>query len=305
MASLGYGKGRMKFGAIRRALGLAVFGLVALGPAAARADEGKAAAPAAAKKASLPAKGDKTAVTVNVAALTERLKSSDEAEVEKALGEAKAAGKGAKPLAPAVEDLLRRGTTPAVAALALGVMGDVGGTSSASALQPYLHHRSPDIRKRALGALVKVGGPTAVEAMREGLSDADAGVRGIAASGLGTLKGREAIGDLFLALDHQVIEAAASIGQLCSPEQCEKFVAKTGSFGLDVMTSGFDQILFRPTSEISDDLKVRIVERVRELGTQEANKYLRDLQTRWPAGTSPKVKLTIDQAVTATAGSPS
>jgi HEAT repeat protein len=151
--------------------------------------------------------------------------------------------------------------------------------------------------------LTKTGGPSAIGWLREALSDSDAGVRGIAASGLGTLKGREAMSDLFLALDHQVTEAAASIGQLCTAEECDKFSAKTGTFGLDVMTSGFDQILFRPTAEISDDQKIRIVLRVRELGTQEANKYLRDLQSRWPAAASPKVKVTIDQGVIATAGS--
>jgi len=48
------------------------------------------------------------AVTVNVSALTEKLKSSDPAEVGAALTEAKAAGKGARPVTPAVEDLLRR-----------------------------------------------------------------------------------------------------------------------------------------------------------------------------------------------------
>jgi HEAT repeat protein len=269
---------------------LLTLGLVCLSSHGALAEGGKA-------------KAGKPAVTVNVAALTERLKSSDSAEVEKALGEAKAAGKGAMPLAPAVEDLLRRGTSPAMALLALGVLADIGGPGSTASIQPYLHHRSPELRKKALTTLVKTGGPTAIRSLRDALSDSDPGVRGIAASGLGTLKGRDAMADLFLALDHQVTEAAASIGQLCTAEECDKFSAKTGTFGLDVMTSGFDQILFRPTTEISDDQKIRIVERVRELGTQEANKYLRDLQSRWPAGTSPKVKLAIDQGVIATAGS--
>jgi HEAT repeat protein len=294
----------MKTGELRWAwpAALVTIGVACLAPQSARADESKPV-PAAGGKKPAPAKGAKPAVTVNVAALTERLKSSDGEEVEKALTEAKAAGKGALPVAPAVEDLLRRGTSPAIATLALGVLAEIGGPGSAPSIQPYLHHRSPEIRKKALGTLVKTGGPTAIGSLREALSDSDAGVRGIAASGLGTLKGREAMADLFLALDHQVTEAAASIGQLCTAEECDKFSAKTGTFGLDVMTSGFDQILFRPTSEISDDQKIRLVERVRELGTQEANKYLRDLQSRWPAGASPKVKATIDQGVIATAGS--
>ncbi len=292
----------MTTGDLRRAWQTAwvALGLACLAPRGALADDGKPAPAAAAKKSAVPA--GKAPVTVNVPALTERLKGSDGSEVEKALGEAKAAGKGASPLAPAVEDLLRRGTTPAIATLALAVLAEIGSPASAASLQPYLHHRSPEVRKRALATLVKTGGPSAIGWLREGLSDSDAGVRGTAASGLGTLKGREAMGDLFIALDHQVTEAAASIGQICTAEACDKLVAKTGTFGLDVMTSGFDQILFRPSAEIADDQKIRIVERVRELGTQEANKYLRDLQSRWPTN-SPKVKGTIDQAVLATAGS--
>jgi HEAT repeat protein len=294
----------MRIGELRWARwgALLALGLVCLQPGAALAEEGKAAPAGSSKKPA--ARGSKPAVTVNVAALTERLKSSEGTEVEKALGEAKAAGKGALPLGPAVEDLLRRGTSPGIATLALGVLAEIGSPASAASIQPYLHHRSPEIRKRALATLAKTGGPTAIGWLREALSDSDAGVRGTAASGLGALKGREAIGDLFLAFDHQVIEAAASIGQLCTADECDKFIAKTGTFGLDVMTSGFDQILFRPSTEVSDDQKIRIVERVRQLGTQEANKYLRDLQSRWP-GTSPKVKGAIDQGVTATAGSQS
>ena len=97
-------------------------------------------------------------------------------------------------------------------------------------------------------------------------------------------------------------EAAASIGQLCVKDECEKFVGRTGAIGLDVMTSGFDQILFRPASEIADDDKVKVVGRVRDLLTQEAANYLRDLQSRWPKDGSVRVKQAIDQAVTATAG---
>jgi hypothetical protein len=44
------------------------------------------------------------------------------------------------------------------------------------------------------------------------------------------------------------------------------------------------------------------VARIREQGTIEGNKFLRDVQKRWPSGTSPKVRAAIDAAVVATAG---
>jgi hypothetical protein len=72
----------------------------------------------------------------------------------------------------------------------------------------------------------------------------------------------------------------------------------------DVVSSGFDQMLFRPAGEVSDDAKVKLVGRLRELGTAEANRFLRDVVARWPQSGSARVKQSIDQAVSATASSP-
>ena len=63
-------------------------------------------------------------------------------------------------------------------------------------------------------------------------------------------------------------------------------------------------MLFRGGKDVSDDLKVKIVGRVRELGTGEANHFLREVQGKWPAAWSQRVKQAIDQAVMATSSSP-
>jgi hypothetical protein len=110
------------------------------------------------------------------------------------------------------------------------------------------------------------------------------------------------VGELFVALDHRVGEAAASIGQLCVPEECDRLAGELGKLQFDVVTGGLDQVLFRPPTEINDDEKVKVIGRVRELGTKEANKFLHDVQTRWPKGWSPRVKQAIDQGVLATGG---
>ena len=109
---------------------------------------------------------------------------------------------------------------------------------------------------------------------------------------------------LRFALDHHVNEAAGSIGQLCNPTECDALAARIGKVPFDVMTSGLDPILFRPKAEVSDDAKVKLVGRIRELGTGEANKFLRDVQKRWPAAWSPRIKQSIDQGVLATAAAP-
>jgi HEAT repeat protein len=278
-------------------LGLAAAALVAwLGPRA-FADVKKGSPPALAAK--------KPASRVNIAALTEKLKSSDPADLEAALAEAKSAGKAARAVAPVIEELLARGVSREVTLLALDALGEVGAESSSPALVLYCRHRDPDVRKRGLAALSRIGGTVATATVRAALSDPDAGVRGAAASGLGALKSRDAVQDLFLALDHEVLEAASSIGQVCSPDECEKLASKVSTLGLDVMTGAFDAILFRPTSEIPDDEKLRVVERVKSLHTEEANKYLRDVASRLSAGSSPRVRQAIDQAVLATAGAKS
>jgi hypothetical protein len=134
------------------------------------------------------------------------------------------------------------------------------------------------------------------------LSDGDGSVRELAASGLGQLGAHEMVADLFVALDHKVAEAAGAIGQLCDAAQCEQLLGKLTRISFDILGPGFDQILFRPSTELTDELKIKIVGRVREMGTLEANRLLKDVQGRWPAKGSKKVKQAIDQGVIATEG---
>lgn len=169
-------------------------------------------------------------------------------------------------------------------------------------LSAYVRHRNQDLRREAARALIATGGPAAVTALQGALRSQDPVVRGTAASGLGTLGARNAIDDLFQAYGHNVAEAAAAIGQLCKPEQCEKFAESLGKAPFDVVTSGFDQILFRPQADMPDEQKIRIIGRLRELGTSEAGRYLVDVQGRWPKAWNNRVKQVLDAAVKAVAG---
>ena len=231
------------------------------------------------------------------------LESGDEKRMSRALEELEKAGEGAKDAAPLVQALLDRGASLKVLALALNAAGAMKQMTSSASVAPYVKHRAPEVRRAAAKALIKTRGPDAVKALRQALRSGDAVVRGTAATGLGSLLAREALADLFNALDHNVAEAAASIGQLCAPEECEKFAVRLGKQPFDVMTSGFDQILFRPATDMPDDQKIRIVGRLRELGTKDAGTYLADVAERWPKDWSRRVKQAIDSAVKATGGS--
>lgn len=238
--------------------------------------------------------------TVDIAALTKKIKSGDPNELAAALDELRTAAPAGASLSGLVGETLAHGLTLPLTQAAIETLGDLEAEAGSAAVVPYTVHRDPKIRRAAVKTLARTRGKDAGPALRRALSDSDPTVRGTAASGLGALKARDAVPELFVALDHRVNEAAASIGQLCVPEQCETFAARVGALPWDVATSGLEPVLFRPTSEISDDVKVKIVNRVRDLKTAEAHKFLRDVQARWPKTASPKVKQAIDQAVSGT-----
>ncbi len=233
-----------------------------------------------------------------------RLKSGDPSQVKSALDDVRLSARAGAAAVPAIVDLLADGLPPELAQEAIDALGDTESEAASSSLSWYARHRNLTLRRAAVQALARTRGAVAVKALRTALSDFDPDVRGLAAKGLGTLKAKEAIGDLFLALDHKVPEASRSIGLLCAGDECERLAAKLGSQPFEVMTSGLHEALLRASDEVPEELKVKIVGRVRELGTGEANRFLREVQAKWPKRASQRVKQAIDQAVLATSGSP-
>jgi hypothetical protein len=272
-----------------------LLGVLALGGAATTALPAGAAPPKKGAKAPKPPPFDSKGAA-------EKLMSTDPQTILAGLKIVRMGGKEAAPVAPLVERLLARGLPNDLAKVAVEAAGDLQMASMSGAIRPYIRHRDPEIRRAAVNAILKTKGPDATKALREALADSDGRVRGTAASGLGSLGARDAIPDLYAALERKVHEAAAAIGQLCTPDECEKFAERTGKIPFDVMTSGYDQILFRTGGDVTDDQKIRLVGRIRELGTGEANRYLKDVASRW-TGTA-KVKASIEQAVSATQGAP-
>jgi HEAT repeat protein len=265
------------------ALGLAV-------PSIAAAQEGKK--PDAAAAAPAP--------TVSANAAND-LKSGDTGKIRAALDEIRLAGKtnGGR-YAPQIAELLAKGLTLDLTSAAIDTLGDLESEATSASIAPYAHHRTPKVRQAAIRALAKTKGKAAVTTLRAALSDSDPMVRGLAATSLGSLKAKEAVPDLFNALDHKVNEAAVSVGQLCGPAECENLASRVGKVPFDVVTSGLDQALFR--SDLGEDNKIKIIGRLRELGTQEANRFLRDVTKRMVKEASPRLKQALEQAVAATGG---
>ena len=247
-----------------------------------------------------PKSAEKPAPAPALAATTVAdLKSPDPGKLRAALDDVRMGGKANANLAPTIADLLQRGLPPSLTEAAVTTLGDLESEAGSATLASYAQHRNVKVRQAAIRGLVKTKGAVAIRALRRGLSDPDPMIRGVSANGLGVLKAKDALPDLSVALDHGINEAAISIGILCGPAECEALSSRLGKLPFDVVTGGLDQALFR--ADLAEDSKIKIVGKVRELGTAEANKYLKEAQKR--AGSlPPRIKQAIDQAVAATPG---
>lgn len=230
--------------------------------------------------------------------LAQTLESGSEEEKLAALDElGKQSGPNAAPAAAAVSELLRRGASASVLVRALEVTGSLAQPSSSAAVAPYTRHRVEDVRLAATRALARTGGSDATVALRALLHGDDRAARGFAASGLATLKAKEAVPDLFAVLAKDVPESAEAIGQLCAPSDCSKFAEYLGKLPFDLVQSGLSPILLRPESEVPADLKLDVLERLRKLQTEEAHKFLETVRSSYPEKGNAQVKYGLDQAV--------
>jgi HEAT repeat protein len=238
---------------------------------------------------------------VDVAPAIQKLKSGDEGQIRAGLDELRIAAVGGAPAAATVAEVLANGLSEPLTQQAIDTLGDLESSDGSAVLAQYAMHRTVAIRRASIRALTRTKGPVAAQALRQALGDSDAQVRGNAAAGLGAVKAKDAVPDLFVALDHKVNEAAASIGQLCNAEQCDQLAGKLGKLPFDVVTSGLEQVLFR-SGDVTDDTKIKVLGRLRELGTGEANRFLKDVEKRLPKEASPRVRQALEQAVKATTG---
>jgi hypothetical protein len=226
-----------------------------------------------------------------------RVKSGDEADVAKGLAEIRAAGAKGVPAAEAVAARLARGLTMSLTEAAIETLADLGSEAGSAAIAKHSLHRNAKIRAAAVRALSRTRGPLAAKVLKKALSDPDPAVRGAAASGLGSVQARDAVPMLMVALERHVGEAAASIGQLCVRDQCAALADKLGALPFVIVTPGLDAMLTRPAADVPDELKVKIVGRIRALGTAESTNFLEDVRARFPKTGSPAVQKALDDSL--------
>ncbi len=232
-------------------------------------------------------------------ALKEKLVGEPAKQIE-GLAAAKNAGPAAVGAAPEIEGILTKGSTGPIVIAAIDALGALGQGTSARALEPYLRHRLPDVRRAAARALGLTKGPEAITALRAGLHSSDGQVRGFSALGLGKQGSKAALPDLENALEHDIPESAIAIGELCSGAECDRFASHLGKLPFEVMTSGFDTIFLR-TPAPPDDALIKLVNQIRDLGTGDARRYLGELYNRMPGASKP-LKKAIEDAIASIVG---
>jgi len=264
-----------------------------------------APAASAASPSVAPVASTRAAPTASVSsAIVRKLRSSDEGQVRAGIDEVRAAGAAAKGGAGAREiaALLERGATLELTCAALDALGDVDAEGWAETLAGYLAHKSAPVRMAAARAIGRARGDRAASPLRRALADRDARVRELAATALAGLKARDAVPDLFIAFERRVGAAAFALGRLCAGAECDRLIGAVGPRPLDDVKAGLDELLARADAGVSDDAKVKAVQRVRAIAGPDANRFLLDVQKRWPKDGAPRVKQAIDQAVLATGG---
>jgi HEAT repeat protein len=227
--------------------------------------------------------------------LQKALESGDAAQV---LGALDTIAKSADPAgAPLVEALLSRGADVKVLSRAIETLGILAQPSSGAALSPYAQHRTPELRHAALRALIATKSPLAGDVLRRSLRGNDPAQRAIAARGLGELNVRAAVPELFSVLPKDVAEAAQSLGQLCVGAECEKFTSLLGRLRFEVMESGIVPLLLRPEADVSDEVKLKLIEQLRRMATEPANQLLQTALAKFPSNGSPRVKKGLERAL--------
>ncbi|HEX6275241.1 MAG TPA: HEAT repeat domain-containing protein [Polyangiaceae bacterium] len=255
---------------------------------------GLVALPAAGQKAAKP---PAASPKLDLARLKRALETGNESEKLAALGElAQAPKPSAAAAAALVDEVLVRGASAAVLEKALEVAGKLAEPASSAAVVPYVRHRNPALRHAAASTLAATGGPVAVAALRGILRGSDPGLRRKAASALATLRAAESVPDLFAVLGKDVPEAAAAIGVLCKPNECQKLVDLLGKLPFDVMQSGLEPMILRPESEIPEVFKLDLLERLRKLQTREVSVFLRTVLARFPKDGNVRVRAGIEAA---------
>jgi HEAT repeat protein len=179
---------------------------------------------------------------------------------------------------------LMHGVEPRVAAFGLHALAALARREGTVAVQHYLEHRRPTLRRHAVAAAVAIGGPELSRAVEARVSDPDPGVRGDAAMALGEMGDRRAIASLWTAMDRDlqgsldsqgtplIRGCAHTIARLGDEDAIERLLGYVRRAPFRSLTEAFELALRR--NDLPDAVKTRVVSIIGGLATRDARDFL-------------------------------
>lgn len=241
----------------------------------------------------------KAATKLDVKEAKASLESSESPRIETALVNIGMAGKdgGGRQVTKDIVARLEKGLPRELLKKALETLATLEDPAGVPGCEIYMSHRDSEVRLAALKCLGAAKTPAANKTIRAALGDTDARVHAMAATLLGEAKATDSVGDLIVAFDKGVNEAAVSIGILCAPAggECDQLLNRMKSKPLDVVFSGLQQILTR--KDVPDDYKKKVITQVRELASGKAREFLESVKKSMPPGASKGVTEALDKAI--------
>jgi HEAT repeat protein len=178
----------------------------------------------------------------------------------------------------AVEPLaarIRRGLPPELLLTAIDTLGILGRNEAGPILFELVTHRRPDVRLRAVQAIATCRPRGADVALVTALSDSSAPVRNAAAQTLGELRASSALESLFLAFDHDVMEAGPAIAEVARAEDVSRVLAYVGRHPFTTLRPMLVTLMTR--TDLPAARRMEAVARVSELATAEARALLEEV----------------------------
>lgn len=179
---------------------------------------------------------------------------------------------------------LLHGVEPQVASFGLHALAALARPEGALAVQRFLAHRRPGLRRHAVAAAVAIGGTELARAVEARVGDPDPDVRGDAAMAVGDMGDRAGLGTLWTALDRElgtslrpegtplIRGCAHSLARLGSADDVERLLGYLRRAPLRSLTEAFEIALGR--DNIPESVKQRVVNTVGSLATGEARDFL-------------------------------
>ncbi len=226
------------------------------------------------------------------------LSSGQENEVRTALEAA--AQLPAHEVVPLLDDRVRTGLPRGLLDVAIDTLFLLADRAAAPLLIDLSAHRRPEVRVRALEVLGRLKYAPAERTLSRALGDLVPEVRKAAAEGLGELGQHASAPVLMRAFERDVEGSARALGRVASSDDVPRLLEFVERVSLSRLTPMFEALLAR--REISEAAKLRCVDKLSSLDTEEARAELSALLAQLPREASPRLRRALTEAAQPSSG---